>query len=149
MWSVDTLNRVDSTLGAQLRLALASPLWKDLPYGSQINPRSWRVDVLDVRPRRRLCARIVVPWRSAAADRPPLFFILTIWHRDQASRLTRLLAGLNATLAARPRARRLLFYDRISRTFVAQYRAPEGSDEVINPRWARRLFRALCARLRR
>lgn len=151
MWSVDDLNEADETLSAQLRLALASPLWKELPYGLQVNPRAWRIDLLDVRPCHRLCARIVIPWRSASAGLSPFQFIVVIWHKRQAFCVHHRLLGLNARLAerAKNRAPRLMFYDGISRAFVGQVRTSAPASAPLNPRWMKRLPRAIFRFLRK
>lgn len=152
MCSLEDLNELDETLGVQLRLALASPLWKNLPYGVQINPRSWSIDILEVQPQRRLCAQILIPWRPSHHDCAPLHFIVLIWRNHQASCLHRLLLRLNERQISRgvsgTRPHRMLFYDALSHALIGQFRpgfkkeAPQGH-EKFSHRWARRLFKAL------
>lgn len=155
MMSPEELNVIDETLSVQLRLALASPLWKNLPYGLQINPRAWGVDLLEVRPRRRLCARITIPWLPGAARPEPLHFLMMIWRSDHGGGLHRLLSRLNQRLArpAQQPARRTLFYDALSHAFITQFRprlrAQPDEAAPFDLRWARRLFLALLRGLKR
>lgn len=142
MRSIEDLREIDSTLSAQLRLALASPLWKDLPYGVQINPRAWQIELLDVRPSRRIDARIMVPWRPGPVHGPPLVFILLLWHADRSPGRHRQLLRYQQRRekpASGPR-RRLLFYDALSHGLVCQYLFA-GQEGAPHPIWTRRMLR--------
>lgn len=148
MMSPDELHELDETLSVQLRLALASPLWKNLPYGLQINPRAWSVELLDARPRRRLCARITIPWRPGVPQGEPLHYLVLIWPSGRYERIHGLLSRLNARLArpAQQTRRRMIFYDALSHALVTQFhtqiQAPAGP-APFNARWARRLIQTL------
>lgn len=122
MWTVDELKERNETLNVQLRLALASPLWKGLPYGAQINPRAWRIEVLALRPGRRLYAWITVPWKTAQAQAAGgLQFAALVWHNQLGGAVHRTLARFNERREASGQAeRRMMFYDALSHAFIVQ-----------------------------
>ena len=71
MVSVEEIVGLDEALGVQLKLALASPLWKGLPYGMEMNPRQWDLEVLELRPHHRLSLKLTVPWRASRSRHLP------------------------------------------------------------------------------
>ena len=151
MWSMENLKGIDDTLSVQLRLALASPLWKDLPYGVQINPRAWDIKILEVQPQRRLCAWIAVPWRLAQREKPPLQFIMLIWHNSKARCLHRRLSRINERHLL-GEERQMMFYDALSHAFLAQYQADATAKslgpDLYCPEWGKRTLQSICLGLR-
>ena len=151
MLTVDALNEMDGVLATQFRLALASPLWRWLPYDTQPNPRTWQIELEEVRPGRRLSARLWIPWRPSAPGREPLELKLRLWHGEHARALHQRLIQFDALMRpirggdAEPCGP--VFYDALShalvyphlpgRSLIRQLRAH------LNECWMRRLVRTV------
>jgi len=122
MLTVDALQEKDCVLATQFRLALASPLWRWLPYGTQPNPRTWQIELEEVRPGRRLSARLWIPWRPSAPGREPLELKLRLWHGEHAHALHQRLIQFDALMqplhGGDDEACGPVFYDALSHALV-------------------------------
>lgn len=151
MLSVEELRTVDDTLRVQLKLALASPMWKRLPYGVEMNPKAWRVEVLEVRPHHRLNLKLTIPWRPDPQKPAPLVFIMKIWHNKRKECLHQHLVEVNQLLGeAEKKSYQVpqpLFYDTLSHALVYPYTTahPVSQQLPFNPSesWVQKLVKVL------
>lgn len=146
MFPVDAICGVDDVLAVQFKLAVASPLWKALPYGLQLNPNAWQIEVLKVRPGRRLSLRLAVPW-SHRLDKAPLVLIMHLWHGKRSpwahNRLLRFNALLREAERKGVKVPAPIFYDSLGHALVYPAhpkRLPARHARPLNDCWMKHLI---------
>ena len=118
----DAVPDMGEDLNVQFKLALASPLWKGLPYGTQLNPLAWKIEVLKLRVGQRISVKISIPWCSMRPNKCPVHLMMHVWHNQKSAwahqRLIRFNAILRQAERTHVRIPEPIFYDSLAHALV-------------------------------
>jgi hypothetical protein len=122
MLEPDAVSGMGEDLSVQFKLALASPLWKGLPYGAQLNPSAWDIELIKLQPGQRLSVKISIPWRSGRQNKSPVHLVMHVWHNQKSpwahQRLIRFNTILRQAERTHVRIPEPIFYDSLAHALV-------------------------------